>query len=135
MRPINRVRRWFLGEFATPDKMLAAARSIRERGPSGELDTYSPFPLHDAQHALGLKRSVIPWFVFAGGMAGVSGAWLMEWWCNAVDYPINVGGRPAHSLPAFIPIMFELGVLLGAFGAFFGLWALLRLPRPHHPVF
>src|SRR4051812_1939293 len=110
-------RRWFLGEFATPEGLLDAIRELRKRGPRGELDTYSPYPLHDAPEAIGLPRSKIPLFVLGGGLTGTIVAYLMQWWCNAVDYPINVGGRPPQSPPAFIPIVFELGVLLASFGA------------------
>src|SRR5258708_4824082 len=121
-------RRWFLGEFATPEKLLDAVRALRKRGPQGwppgEIDTYSPFPLHGAAEAIGLRKSKIPLLVLTGGLTGVLLAYLMQWWCNAVDYPLNVGGRPAQSAPAFIPIVFEVGILLASFGAFFGLWAI-----------
>lgn len=125
---------WILGEFAAPQAMLAAARALREAG-HAELDAYSPYPLHGLDEALGLKKSKVPLLVFGGGMTGAIGGYLLQWWCNAIDYPINVGGRPLHSPPAFIPVTFELAILLGAFGAFFGLMMLMRLPRLHHPVF
>jgi hypothetical protein len=125
---------WILGEFPEPNAMMAAARKLREAG-HADLDGYSPYPLHGLDEALGLARSRIPLLVFGGGMTGAIGGYLLQWWCNAVDYPINVGGRPPHSPPAFIPVTFELAILLGAFGAFFGLMMLMRLPRLHHPVF
>lgn len=130
----NRPERWVLAEFATPGTLLAALPAIRAGG-FGEIDTFSPFPLHGVAEALGWRKSPIPYYVFGGGLLGVGTAWLMQWWCNAVDYPINVGGRPLWSVPSWVPIMFELLVLFGSFGAFFGLWAILRLPRPYHPVF
>lgn len=123
-----------LGEYDTGERMIAAARALREAG-HGDLDAFTPFPLHGVEEVLGLEKSKVPWLVFAGGMLGAIGGYLVQWWTNAVDYPINVGGRPAHSWPLNIPVTFEMGVLIGAFGAFFGCLGLMRLPRLHHPVF
>ena len=128
-------RLWVLGEFGTPAAMVEAARRLREAGFAAAAETHSPYPVEGAYEALAIPRSRMPWIVAAGGLAGVLTAYLLQWWCNAVDYPINVGGRPEHALPSFIPITFELGVLFAGLGAFFGLWGLLGLPRPHHPVF
>lgn len=134
MTPTPIAERWVLAEFARPDTVVAALAPLRA-GNFGEIDTFSPYPLHGVTQALGFRKSPIPIITFLGGATGVATAYLMQWWCNAVDYPINVGGRPLHSLPSWVPIMFELLVLFGSFGAFFGLWAILRLPQPYHPVF
>ena len=128
------MRAWVLGEFADAEGMLRAARRLREVG-FARLDTHSPYPVEGTSEALGLPRSRVPLLVAGGALLGVGGGYLMQWYCNAVNWPINVGGRPPHSPPSFIPITFELGVLLGAFAAFFGVLALMRLPRPYHPAF
>src|SRR5438067_4379815 len=124
------MRTWVLGEFATPDEMVRAARRLRELGYK-RLDTYSPYPVEGTSHAMGLPRSRVALFTLCGGLGGATLGYLMQWFMNAVDFPINVGGRPPHSPPSFIPITFETGVLLGAFAAFFGVIALMRLPKPY----
>lgn len=125
---------YVLGQFPTSDALLAAARRLREQG-FADLDAHSPYPLHGAAEALGLKRSRVPLFVLIGGLTGVTLGYLMQWWMNAVDYPILVGGRPAHSPPSNIPITFETGILLAVLSAFFGAMALFGLPQHYHPVF
>ena len=125
---------WVMGSFATPRDVVAAARALRRQG-HADLETYSPFPLEETDEALGLQPSRVPVLVAVGGFTGAASGYLMQWYCNAVSFPLNIGGRPPHSPPSFVPITFELAILLGAFGAFFGLLALLRLPRLHHPVF
>lgn len=125
---------WVMAEFATPDALVDATRQMREKGFQG-MDTYSPYPLHGGSEALGLPPSRVPFIALCGGLTGVVTALAMQTWMNSVDYPINVGGRPILSLPAWVPITFELGVLFAAFGIFFGLLGLSRLPQPYHPVF
>src|SRR5438132_1550299 len=127
--------RFVLGEFATPERMVEGARSLRAHGHQG-VDTYSPFPVEDVDEALRLPRSRVPLICLLGGITGALTGYLMQWWCNGVDYPLNVGNRPPLGpaslwLPNAIPITFELGVLFGSFGAFFGLLAILRFPRPY----
>jgi len=85
--------------------------------------------------AMGLKRSKLGFVVGIMGLLGGSGGLLMQWWMSAVDYPLIISGKPFFSLPAFIPVVFELTVLLASFGAVFGMWHFNRLPRLHHPVF
>ena len=123
-----------LGEFATPDALVAATHKMRESGFQG-MDTYSPYPLHGGSEALGLPPSKVPFIALGGALTGMITALAMQTWMNSVDYPLNVGGRPLISLPAWIPITFELSVLFAAFGIFFGLLGLSRLPQPYHPVF
>jgi hypothetical protein len=125
---------WVLGEFDTPDRLVEATRTMRERGFT-DMDTYSPFPLHGGSEALGLPRSKVPFIAGCGALAGVTTAFLMQTYMNTIDYPINVGGRPLLSLPAWVPVMFELSVLFTAFSIFFGLLGLARLPQPYHPAF
>jgi hypothetical protein len=125
---------YVLGQFPTSDTLLAAARRLRQEG-FEELDAHSPYPLHGAAEALGLPRSRVPLFVLLGGLTGATLGYLMQWWMNAVDYPIIVGGRPQHGPPTNIPITFETGVLLAVLAAFFGAMALFGLPRLYHPVF
>jgi hypothetical protein len=125
---------WVLAEFATPDTLVDATRQMREKGFQG-MDTYSPYPLHGGSEALGLPPSRVPFIALGGALTGMCTALAMQTWMNTYDYPLNVGGRPLLSLPAWVPITFELSVLFAAFGIFFGLLALSRLPQPYHPVF
>jgi hypothetical protein len=127
-------RAFVMGSFTTPAALVSALRDLRRRG-YVDLDAYSPFPVDETSEALGLPPSRMPVLVCVGAFTGAAMGYLMQWYCAAVSYPINVGGRPMQSLPSFVPITFELTILFGAFGAFFGLFALLRLPRLHHPVF
>jgi hypothetical protein len=128
------VRRFVLAEFAAEAPLLAAARALRAEG-QAEVDLHSPVPLHGAEEALGLKRSVVPRIALVAGLIGAGTGYLMQWYLVGVDFPINVGGRPPHSPPAFIPVTFELGVLFAALSIFLGLFALWGMPRLHHPVF
>ena len=114
--------------------MLRAAREARSTG-YRRMDAYSPFPVQGLASALGHGRSAIPVIVLAAGITGGLGGYFMEWYAMAVDYPINIGGRPLNSWPAFIPITFELTVLCAALAAMISMLALNRLPQPHHPVF
>ncbi|RYZ33302.1 MAG: DUF3341 domain-containing protein [Myxococcaceae bacterium] len=125
---------WVLAEFATPDALVSATQQMREKGFQG-MDTYSPYPLHGGSEALGLPPSRVPFIALGGGLTGLVTALAMQTWMNTIDYPLNIGGRPLLSLPAWVPITFELSVLFAAFGIFFGLLGLSRLPQPYHPAF
>lgn len=125
---------WILGEFQTPSALLKAVAQLRSEGHQA-LDTYSPFPLHGSSESLGLPKSRIPMIALMGGLIGATAGYLVQWLTNGVDWPLNVGGRPPHSAPVFIPITFESGVLFSALSIFFGLWLILKLPQPYHPVF
>jgi len=127
-------RQFVLGGFAEPNKMLVAAKRLRETA-KGEVETYTPYPVHGVDEALGLKKSIIPRMVGTGALFGVIGGYMLLWWCSTVAYPINVGGRPLHSAPAFIPITFELGILMSALTSFFGVLAYMGYPKLYHPVF
>ena len=128
-------QRFVLAEFPTPEALLEGTRKMRDKGWKG-LDTHTPFPVYGIEAALGLGRPRIPRIVLAGGLAGALIAYSMMYFMNAVDFPINIGNRPPHSPPAFVPITFELGVLLGGSAAFFGsLFGLFKFPTPYHPLF
>ncbi len=112
---------------------MRAAEGAHARG-FRRVDAYAPFPIEGLAEALG-KKNHIPLLVLLGGILGGTSAYFMEWFANVVSYPINIGGRPLHSWPAFIPITFELTVLGASLTAFFGSLALNGLPRPYHPMF
>jgi hypothetical protein len=129
------MRRFVLGEFSEPEACVHAARRLRESGVTG-LDAYSPFPVHGIDEALELPRSRVPIVALAGGVLGACGGYAMQWWMNAVDYPITVGNRPQHGFWTNIPITFESGVLISVLSIFFGsIFWFFRLPRTYHPVF
>jgi Protein of unknown function (DUF3341) len=123
-----------MAEFNDPDNLLAAARRTREEG-YRRMDAYTPFPVEGLSEALGFQRTWVPLLVLIGGIIGCVGGYIMQYYIAVVDYPINVGGRPLHSWPAFIVITFELTVLAAALAAVLGMLALNGLPTPHHPVF
>lgn len=127
-------RRFVLAEFGTSDALLDATKKLRERGHKS-IDTHTPYPVHGIEEALGLGRAKIPTIVLLGAIAGACAAYSMMYFMNVIDFPINVANRPPHSAPAFIPITFELAVLLGGSSAFFGVLALMGMPQPYHPVF
>lgn len=128
------MRSGVLGEFTTPEAMIAAIVALRERG-YRRIDAFSPYPVHGAEEAAGMPRSPLGWIVFPLGLLGAGVAYLLQWYCNAFDYPLNVGGRPPHSAPAFIPITFEMGVLSAAVGGLITYFALTQLPELWSPVF
>lgn len=128
-RPVHGV----FAEYDTPQKLKAAAAVVRDAGYK-QWDSYSPFPVHGLDPAMGIRPTVLPWLVLGAGLTGGSGALLLQWWTNAYDYPWVVSGKPFWSIPANIPITFELTVLLSALTAFFGMLMLNGLPRPSHPI-
>jgi hypothetical protein len=123
-----------MAEFDTATELVDAARLVRDAG-YVKTDAFSPFPIHEIDEALGIKRSILPYLIFAGGVAGLVSALALVYYVHVFDFPIIVGGRPHFSLPAFIPPMFELTVLFSAFVAVFGMLFLNGLPSPYHPVF
>jgi hypothetical protein len=122
-----------VAEFDNAEALTEAAEKAKAAG-YRTMDAYTPFPVHGLDEALGFKPTRLPWLVFACGLLGASGFFLFMTWVNVVDYPINIGGRPYFSWPAFIPITFEGMVLLGAFSAVFGLFGACGFPQPYHPV-
>jgi mono/diheme cytochrome c family protein len=123
-----------LAEFDGPDALKAAAAGLRAAG-YARYEAYSPYPVHGLSSVMGGNRSILPWLVLAGGLAGCLGALLLQWWTNAVDYPYWISGKPVFSLPANIPVTFELIILFGALAAFGGVMALCNLPELYHPLF
>ena len=120
-------------EFDDPDKLLEAARYSREQGYRW-LEAYTPYPIKELDEII-KALNPLPAMVFVAGALGSATAWIMQYYIAAIDYPINVGGRPLYSWPSFIVILFELTVLFAASGAFFGMFWLAGLPRPNHPMF
>ena len=123
-----------LAEFTTPDELMAGAKAATAEGYT-RMDAYTPFPVEGLARALGKRRSWLPLVFLLGGLAGGGGGYLMEYYSMAIDYPINIGGRPYHSWPSFIPVTFELTVLIAALTGVLGLFIAMRLPRLNHPVF
>jgi hypothetical protein len=123
-----------MAEFAHADQLLEAAAAARALG-YRSLDAYSPFPVEGLAEALGVEKERVALVTLACGLAGGLGAYFMQWYSAVVHYPIDVGGRPLHSAPAFVPVTFELTVLLAALGAVIAALAGAKLPEPYHPVF
>ena len=123
-----------MAEFQEHDQLLDATRRAYAQG-YRRMDAYSPFPIEGLAEALGHESSAIPLFTLAGGIIGGLGAYFMEWMAMAKLYPLNVGGRPYNSWPNFIPVTFELTVLIASVAAFLGVFILNKLPQPNHPVF
>lgn len=123
-----------MAEFDSADRLVEAARAAHEAG-YRRMDAFSPFPIEDLAHALGMHGTRLPWIVLLGGIVGAATGFLLQDYGNAINYPYNVGGRPLHSWPAFVPVTFELTILCAAFAAVFGMLILNGLPRPYHPVF
>lgn len=123
-----------LAEFDDPSALIEASKKVRDAG-YRNWDTHTPFPVHGIDEAMGIKWTILPWIVAACGLTGGTIAIGMQYWMNAVDYPFLISGKPLFSLPACIPIIFELSVLLSAFGAFFGMLGLNQLPKLYNPLF
>lgn len=123
-----------MAEFDTPEEIVNAAKAVSKAGYT-KTDAYTPFPIHDLDSALGIKKTVLPILIFIGGILGCLGGFGLIYYTLIIDYPLNVGGRPYFSFPLFIPVMFECTVLLAAFTAVVGMIVLNGLPQPYHPVF
>jgi ActD protein len=123
-----------MAEFASAEALVAAVRKAREAG-HAEVEAYSPFPIEGIAEATGLRRNWVPAIVLGGGLAGGIGGYFMQWYSAVLSYPINSGGKPPHSWPEFIPVTFELTVLVAAIAGVIGMLALNGLPRLYHPVF
>jgi hypothetical protein len=123
-----------MAEFDKADALLAAARSARRAG-FRDMDAYTPYAMEGLAEELGESKTRVPLVVLIGGLVGAGAGFLMQYWSMAVDYPLNAGGRPLNSWPAFIPVTFEMMILVASFSAFLSMLFLNDLPRPHHPLF
>lgn len=123
-----------LAEFHQAEEILAAAQTVRAAG-YRHVSGYTPFPVEGLFEVLEFKPSKLPLLVFGGALTGGLLGYGMQYYASVWSYPINIGGRPLHSWPSFLPITFELTVLGAAFAAFFGMLALNGLPHPYHPLF
>ena len=122
-----------MAEFDNPTALVTAARRAREAG-YRRMDAYSPFPIEELSEVLHHKDR-LPLLVLIGGLLGGASGFLFQYWASAIDYPLNIGGRPLLSWPSFIPVTFEMTILVAAFAAVLGMLGLNGLPMPYHPVF
>ncbi|HEX7318459.1 MAG TPA: DUF3341 domain-containing protein [Pyrinomonadaceae bacterium] len=123
-----------MAEFDNPSDAVAAARRVHEEGYT-RVDAFSPYPVEELSEALGVHKTRMSLIVLIGGILGGTGGYLLQFYLHTIYYPLNVGGKPFHSWPAFIPVTFECTVLGAALFAVFGMLALNGLPEPYHPVF
>ncbi len=123
-----------MAEFHSPEALLHAAERAHRQG-FKRMDAYTPFPIEGLAEAMDLHDRRVPLIVLLGGIAGCLGGFFLQYWLAVIDYPLNVGGRPLNSWPAFIPVTFEMTILFAALSAFLGVLALNGLPMPYHPVF
>lgn len=123
-----------LAEFKNPKALIDVAKTMSSSGYS-KFDTFSPFPIHGMDKAMKLKKSKLGWIVFGHALIGFSGAVAMMYYMSVMDYPMNISGKPFFNAPAWVPITFELTVLLSSFGAVFGMFFLNGLPKLHNPLF
>ena len=123
-----------MAEFENPEELIAAARQAREAG-YRKIEGYTPFPVEGLAEAIGIRGTRLQYIVLIGGIVGAVVGFGMQYYLSAIEYPLNIGGRPYNSWPAFIPVTFEMTVLFAAFAAVFGLLGLNGLPQPYHPVF
>lgn len=123
-----------VAEFTDPEALVEAAEIARAEG-LGHLEAYTPYPVEGLAEALGMEKTGVPWITLLCGLTGGALAYFMQYYSAVHDYPLNVGGRPLHSWPAFVPVTFEVTILCAAIGTIVGLLLLNRLPRLHHPIF
>ena len=123
-----------LAEFDDPEALVHATHCTYQEGYC-RFDVYSPFPVEGVAEAMGFTRTRMPLVMFFGGVFGCVGAFLLQYYCAVTSYPLNIAGRPLNSWPSWVPVMFELTVLVSALAGVFGLLALCGLPQPYHPLF
>jgi len=120
--------------FLSPTELYDACEKVRDQG-FQKWDAHTPFPVHGLEKAMGLRPSVLPWISVSMAFIGGVSAFTLQWWTAAVDYPVVISGKPLFSWQAFIPVTFEITILLCAFGTVFGMFALNRLPQLYHSLF
>ena len=123
-----------MAEFATPAELLSAVRRAKAEGYT-RMEAYTPFPVHGLSEAIGFHDVRLPWMIFIGGISGTFFGFTLQWYTAVIDLPLNVGGKPLNSIPAFFPVTYEATILWAAFTAFFGMLTLNRLPKPYHSIF
>ena len=123
-----------LAEYDSAASLYAACERVRDAGYAA-WDAYSPFPVHGLEKAMGLRASLVPYIVCVMGFTGAALGFLLQYWTSAVDYPLIISAKPFNSYQAFVPVTFECGILIGAFGAVFGMFGLNRLPQLYHSLF
>jgi hypothetical protein len=123
-----------MAEFDDPTSLVTATEKAHREGYRC-MDAYSPFPIEELHHALGAKHTKLPLIVLIGGLIGCIGGYALQYWVSVMAYPVNIGGKPLHSWPAFIPVTFECTILAAALSCVLGMLALNGLPQPYHPVF
>ncbi len=123
-----------LAEYESPAAIYHACEQIRDFG-FRRFDSYTPFPVHGLDKAMGLGPSYLPWLVLCAGVTGATLAMTFMLWTSAYDLPLNIGGKPTFSIPAFIPVTFEVTILFSGLTAVFGMFFLNRMPTYHHPLF
>jgi Protein of unknown function (DUF3341) len=123
-----------MAEFSAPEALIAAVSAAKAAGYT-RLDAFSPFPLREVAEHLGVRPSIIPWIASVTGFIGAAVQYGSQYWMNAIDYPLNVGGRPLHSWPAFIPSTLIVAILWSGAATLLSMLLIIRLPRLHHPVF
>ena len=123
-----------MAEFEDPTALVTATERAHHEGYRC-MDAYSPFPIEELHHALGARPTRLPLIVLIGGLVGCIGGYTLEYWSSVIAYPMNIGGRPFHTWPSFIPVAFETTILGAALAAVLGMLALNGLPMPYHPIF
>ena len=123
-----------VAEFETPTELVNACKAAYAEG-YREMDAYSPFPIEEASEAIGFHKSAVPLVVLTGGILGGLSGFLLQYWINVIAYPLNIGGKPFNSWPAFVVPTFEMTILFAGLSGMFGMFALNGLPRPYHPLF
>lgn len=124
----------YLAEFSDPGALVEAVKALRKKG-YAKLDTFTPFPVHGMDRAMGLSTSKLGYIIFLGGATGLALGWWLQWWTSAVDFSINISNKPFFAIESSVPIMFELTVLFSALTAVGAMLALNGLPRPYNPLF
>ncbi|MBC8070222.1 MAG: DUF3341 domain-containing protein [Deltaproteobacteria bacterium] len=123
-----------LAEYDTPGELYHACEKVRDAGYAA-WDAHTPFPVHGLERAMGLKRSIIPFIVAVMGFSGAGLGFTLQYWASTIAYPLIISAKPYNSFQAFVPVTFELGILLGAFGAVFGMFGINKLPTLYHSLF
>ena len=123
-----------MAEFDDPTSLVNATHGAYREGYRC-MDAYSPYPIEELHEALGSHHTRLPLVVLIGGLCGCIGGYALQYWASVIAYPVNIGGKPLHSWPAFVPVTFECTILVAALSCVLGMLALNGLPQPHHPLF